>query len=337
MKELPPVTVAVPVLQEEAHLTECLDSIAAQSYPNIVEVLVVDGGSTDATRDIARSRREVTLLDNPRRIQAAALNEALKRAKGDVFVRVDGHCTLAVDYVERCVDALRATRAAAVGGGMMPTAVAWFPRVVGAAMRSPLGAGPARFHIGGTPGWVDTVYLGAFPTQRLRHVGGWAADFAVNEDAELAYRLQAEGGVWFDPAIRSTYSPRASVAALALQFFRYGRGRARTVWRHPASLAPRQLAAPTLVLGVLSRWRRRTLLAYGAVVGVAAAAELRSEPRTAPGMFVVLPIMHAAWGSGFLFGFLEAAISRRTSSHATAAEYTSGKSGALRARRGQHR
>ena len=45
----PPATVAIPVFNEALHLDACLDAVDAQTYGNVVEVLVVDGGSTDAS------------------------------------------------------------------------------------------------------------------------------------------------------------------------------------------------------------------------------------------------------------------------------------------------
>ena len=100
----PTVTVAIPVLNEAAHIERVLEPIAAQTYDNIIEVLVIDGGSRDRTSIAAALVPRRHVLDNPRRIQAAALNIALEAAKGDVFVRVDGHCAIEPDYVERCVD-----------------------------------------------------------------------------------------------------------------------------------------------------------------------------------------------------------------------------------------
>jgi succinoglycan biosynthesis protein ExoA len=200
----PTVTVAIPVLDEAEHLEATLDSIRAQTYPFIMEVIVVDGGSADRTREIAGDYRGLTIrvFDNPGRAQAPALNIALREARGELFVRVDGHCALESDYVERCVDALNETGAAIVGGGMTPKADGLVQRGIAHAMTSRLGAGPARFHTGGPAGWVDTVYLGAFPTALARKLGGYAEDVGVNEDAELALRLGRMGGVWYDPAIR---------------------------------------------------------------------------------------------------------------------------------------
>lgn len=300
----PTVTVAVPVLDEERHIGACLDAVEAQTYPAILEVLVVDGGSIDATRSLVEARPGVRLLHNPRRIQAAALNIALAEAKGDVFVRVDGHCLVAADYVERCVEALVSTGAAMVGGGMTPVAHGARQRGIAAAMGSRMGAGPARFHVGGRPGWVDTVYLGAYRAATARAAGGYAEDVGVNEDAELAIRMKHLGGVWFDPTIRSTYTPRSSYPAVARQFYRYGRSRALTVRRHPRSLSPRQLAAPLLVLALASRWRRQAAAAYATAVGLAVVHHSGRVPSTAARLGLALPSMHLPWGVGFLQGLV---------------------------------
>lgn len=301
----PTVTVAIPVLNEAAHIERCLDAVDLQTYPNIVEVLVVDGGSTDDTVRLAQRHPRVRVVANPRRIQAAALNLALAEARGEVFVRVDGHCEIAPDYVTSCVSALERTGASMVGGAMVPMAGAgWLHRGIAAAMASRLGAGPARFHAGGPPGPVDTVYLGAFRTDDALAVGGYAEDQPVNEDAELAHRMAARGPVWFDPSIRSRYVPRSSLVGLGRQFWRYGRGRAMTVRKHPRSLSPRQLVAPLLVVGLLSPWRRPVLAAYLSLLAARSALEGTSDPRRVPGFAASLPTMHLLWGAGFLTGLL---------------------------------
>lgn len=301
----PTVSVVIPTFNEEAHLGTTLASIETQTYPNIVEVLVADGRSTDRTCAIAREHDRVTVVDNPGRIQSAGMNYALAKAHGEIVVRVDGHCVLEPDYVERCVTALTDTGAAMVGGAMSPDpgeGATPTGRAIASAMTSRLGVGPARFHTGGRAGWVDTVYLGAYRLGDVRRVGGYAEDVGVNEDAELALRLGSLGGVWFDPAIRSSYVPRPSVAAVAKQFYRYGRSRAVTARRHPGRVRPRQLAAPALVLGLLSPERRAVAAVYGSAIASRTLLELVRDPAAAPSFAVVLPVMHLTWGVGFLQG-----------------------------------
>ena len=297
----PTVSIALPVLDEERAIAACLDAIERQTYGGIAEVLVVDGGSHDRTVALASGRPKVRILHNPRRIQAAALNVALQEAEGDVFVRIDGHCVVAPDYVERCVDALERSGASMVGGAMTPVASGALQEAVAAAMASRLGAGPARFHSpSSTAGWADTVYLGAFSVGEGRDVGGYAEDVGVNEDAELAIRLGRRRGVWFDPSIRSTYAPRQSLEAVAVQFYRYGRSRASTTRRHPSTASPRQLVAPALVLGLLSPWRAAVCGAYLAVLGTWSARARQRSPLAA----LVMPVMHLPWGVGFIIGLV---------------------------------
>jgi glycosyltransferase involved in cell wall biosynthesis len=297
----PTVSVIIPTYREAAHIEGTLASIRNQTYAKVVEVLVIDGGSDDSTRALAAAGG-ARVLDNPQRIQAAALNVGIAEAAGEVIVRVDGHCTIADDYVERCVAALERTGAAMVGGGMTPVTSTGWPGAIALAMASPVGAGPARFHGSGEAGWVDTVYLGAYRTSDAVAVGGYATDVGVNEDAEFALRMGSRGGVWFDPSIRSRYVPRRSLRDVARQFWRYGTSRAATVRRHPASFAPRQLAAPLLVLGLCSPWRRQVLSAYLALVVAEAARQAASAGRDGALVAAVLPAMHLPWGAGFLVG-----------------------------------
>lgn len=301
---VPTVTVAVPTLDEADHIEACLESVAAQSYAAIVEVLVVDGGSTDATRQLAARFPMVRVLDNPGRIQSAALNLALAQAEGEVVVRVDGHCRLAVDYVDRCVAALEETGAAMVGGAMRPVGGGWLGAGIAKALTSRMGAGPARFHVGGPSGFVDTVYLGAFRRRLAIEVGGYADDAITNEDADLAIRMRPHGGIWFDAHIESSYTPRSSLRQLGRQFFRYGGGRAATVRRHPRSLAPRQLAAPLLVVMLLTPWRLPVMAAYASALAARTLPEWRRDPGEALGLMLAMPTMHLAWGVGFLRGLI---------------------------------
>ena len=309
---LPSVTMALPVLNEAAHLEGCLQAVVAQTYPRIVEILVVDGGSDDGSREIAARFPGVRVVDNPGRLQSAGLNVALTEARGDVLVRVDGRTVVAPDYVDQCVGALARSGAALVGGPIEPRGTTWVERAVGAALTSTLGAGPARFrNARSSAAWTDIVYLGAARVDVLRRLGGYDEDFATNEDGELLHRLGEDGGVWFDPAIRSTYRPRSSFLGFMRQYYQYGTGRAATVRKYPGSLRLRQLAAPLLVLGLLSPWRHRIALAYLAVVAAGSATEMRRDRGAGAGLAVALPVMHLSWGAGFLVGWCRSYLSSR--------------------------
>ena len=106
------VTVVIPCLDEEAHIEDCIRSAQAQVWPrDRIEILVADGMSLDATREIlgrlAADDSRIRLIDNPARVPSAGLNECIRRARGDVIVRMDVHADRALEILK--------TRAAAGG------------------------------------------------------------------------------------------------------------------------------------------------------------------------------------------------------------------------------
>ena len=321
----PTVTVIVPVRNEGRHLGETLRCLLEGDYPvDRMEVLVVDGCSTDATADvaaeIAATDRRVRLLRNTRLTAPAGLNVGLAAAAGDVVVRLDGHARPAPDYVRRCVDALDRTGATAVGGMLVGRGITSFGRAVAVAGATPLGAGYARYRLGGE-GPVDTVYLGAWHRADLERLGGFDEALPRNQDYELCERIRASGGtVWLDPRIKSDTVVRSDPASLAAQYFGYGAGRAATVAKHRRSLRARQAVPAGVVglaalLGAAAMWSataRRALgalaAAYTAAVAAASlvAAGGRSgrnlRGRDAGWLPVAYGVMHGAWGAGFWSG-----------------------------------
>jgi len=250
----PPITIILPTLNERAHIRDCLDSLYSQDYDNIVAILVVDGGSTDGTRDILeREGGIVRLVDNPRVTAAAAMNIGIAVCTTDLFVRVDAHTLYATDYVSRSVASSAETGAAVVGGPMRPVGTNPFGRAVAAVTTSPLGVGPGRFHYSESLEEVETVYLGIFHRQTVLDVGGydetelqWAA-----EDQELNFRIRRSGGrIVLDPRIRSTYFPRNTPRSLARQYHNYGMCKASTLRKHRILPYWRPVAPALMILAV---------------------------------------------------------------------------------------
>lgn len=311
--DLPTVSVVVPARDAAAVIGRALASIRDQDYPRIVDVTVAAADEATARAAADVERLDVTVVANPSGTTPAALNRAIGPGKGEVVVRCDSHAVLPPGYVSRAVDTLMATGAANVGGRQLPRGATWFERAVALAMSSPIGAGDARYRVGGPPGPVDTVYLGVFPRRVLEEVGGFDESLRRNQDYELNWRLRAAGNVvWFDPELVVTYRPRGSLGALWSQYHDYGRWKREVVRRHPHSLRLRQLAPPALVAGlVASGLVAPWFPALGAVVPVTYGAAtliaglvdaVRTADSAGLGEGPALWAMHVAWGTGFVRG-----------------------------------
>ena len=156
--ENPTISVVLPTLNERGYLRDCLDSLLKQDSREIIEILVVDGGSSDGTREVVEAQGGVVrLIDNPRVTAAAAMNIGIAEAVGDVICRADAHTIYSPDYVRRCVDVLRESGAENVGGPMVPVGTTNFGRAVSAVTTSPFGVGPGKFHYATGRMDVETV------------------------------------------------------------------------------------------------------------------------------------------------------------------------------------
>jgi succinoglycan biosynthesis protein ExoA len=312
----PRISVVVPARDAAATLRVSVASALAQQWCRPLEVIVAAGPSSDATVDIATEiaseDARVRVVENPSGATGAALNAAVRASNGDVIARLDAHAVLPPGYLARAVEVLEQTGAANVGGRQDPVGTTPFEQAVAAAMRSRLGTGGAAFRRSLTPGPVDTVYLGVFRRDALEAVGGFDAGLLRNQDYELNIRLREAGGVvWFDPALRVEYRPRGSVRSLARQYYDYGRWKREVVCRHPGSLKLRQAVPPLVlvanVVGLAASAKWRTALAvpsvYAAAVLIASIRTGRTlRPRARARVPLTFPVMHFAWGSGFLTG-----------------------------------
>ena len=258
-----PITIILPTLNERSHIRDCLDSLKKQDYTNIVEILVVDGGSSDGTQEIVTADGgSVRLVDNPKMTAAAAMNIGIKESTTDVYVRVDAHTLYATDYVSRSVATYDESKAQVVGGPMRPTGTNPFGRAVAAVTSSPLGVGPGRFHYSEKLEEVETVYLGIFDAEFVQNVGGYDETNLqwASEDQELNYRIRRAGGkILLDPNIRSTYFPRDTPRALARQYHNYGMCKASTLAKHKRLPYLRPMV-PAIMVAAFFMWVALMLL-----------------------------------------------------------------------------
>jgi glycosyltransferase involved in cell wall biosynthesis len=310
---LPAVSVVLPVLNEELHLANAINSILSQDYAGTLEIILALGPSKDKTDEIAKrlaaSDSRITLVDNPSGRTATGLNAAVNKSKNPVIVRVDAHSELQKNYISLAIDVMKSSGAVNVGGVMGAEGSSLFEKTVAAAMRSPLGVGASRFHTGGSAGYVDTVYLGVFIRSAVIAVGGFDERFIRAQDWELNYRLRQAGGtIFFDPRLHVTYRPRSTVKALAKQYFEYGRWRRVVSRRHQGTINYRYLAPPFALMGttiscVLALVFNSVFIIPAAIYGIfLILASLITGKGIVEKLLLpfVLFTMQMSWGLGFL-------------------------------------
>ena len=322
------VTVVLPVRNEGAHIEEILGDLRRQDFPpDRMEILVVDGRSTDDTR--ARVRRmaaadgRIRLLDNPRRLSSAARALGAMAASGRYVAYVDGHCRIDSPALLSDMVALFERTGAdclARPQPLVPSDPGRVARAIAAARTSPFGHSTKSEIFGDTEAEVSPVSSGAmYRREVFQRVGPYDPAFDACEDVELNWRVEAAGLRSFSsPRLAVRYEPRRSFRGLYRQMGRYGLGRARLHRKHPRAFTVESLVPPAFVLGlpVLAAApllpRPLALLvcagyALYAVLALLFAARAAARAKALPLLGLVawaFPTIHAGLGVGYLRGLL---------------------------------
>ena len=322
----PIISVVIPCRNEARYIRATIESVLRQSSAlKDMEIIVIDGMSTDATREIVGSIQiqnpNVCLLENPRQIVSTALNIGLRRARGDIIILVGGHCELKTDYIAQCVNTLQCREDVAVVGGMIESVGASvIAKAIAVGMSSPFGVGGVAFRTGKQEeALVDTVVFGAYRRDAIEEAGLFDEELVRDQDDEYNYRIRKMGGkILFVPSIRARYYSRGTLQSLWCQYFQYGFWKVRVLQKHQRQMKQRQFVPPVfvlaLVLGLLasffSFWG---LLALGLVAGSYLLANLGASIWTAskrgwsalPLLPPIFAILHLSYGLGFLVGLVK--------------------------------
>ena len=315
----------MPIFNEGEFIKRSLGAVEAQDYPiDQLEVIVVDGLSTDNTREIVRSMRAtnlpIELIDNPARIVPIGMNLALKHAKGEVIIRVDGHCEIARDYVRRCVEYLQKNQTDGVGGYVETIGETPIAGVIALAMSSPFGVGDCSFRIlKGKTRMVDTVPFPAYRKNIIERAGLYDEEFIRNQDDEYNYRLRKMGTkIMLVRDVHARYYSRSSLRSLWRQYFQYGYWKVRVLQKHPRQMRLRQFVPPAFVAALMGSYLFAWLfpLGWGLFIGLSAAYILANVAASVWTAFqkglrnlmllpLVFSILHISYGSGFLVGLVK--------------------------------
>lgn len=310
------VSIIMPTLNEEKYVSRAVKTLLPEDNVLACELLVVDGGSSDSTREIvqqlaARDSR-IKLLDNPKRIQSAGVNEGVRQCdpRTRAVLRADCHAIYPPGFVEYCVRKLEEKQAASVVVPMTTQGTGCFQRAVAAAQNSILGNGGSAHRWKSEGAFVDHGHHAAFDRAFFTRLGGYDEGFSHNEDAEYDARVRVAGGqIWLEPEAAIVYFPRSSLVRLAKQYFMHGRGRAMTFFKHRPKLKLRQLLPVAVLFGCLGAAAMAAIVhpaflvfpaAYAALcLGWAAALAASKRDFCLSAAGIATMTMHLAWAVGF--------------------------------------
>jgi len=330
-KELPFVSIVMPIRNEADFIERTLNSVLGNDYPSEkMEVLVADGSSDDGTQEIVRRIGEkdsrVKLLQNAGKIVSTGLNIALRKSKGEVFIRIDGHCEIGKDFIRKSINCLQEHSEAWVCGGYWKTiSQGYIGKAIATATQTPIGVGNAKHRLGNFDGWVDTLPYGVHHHWVVEKIGYFDEELVRNQDDEFNLRVRLAGGkIWLSSSIWSIYYSRSSLKKLWRQYFQYGFWRIRTLQKHKRPATVRQVIPIFFLLSIITFavggfvldifwWALLAELSIYLLVQILGIFSVgrKSGWQYAPAAVIVFAILHFGYGLGGLWGIVRFILLRR--------------------------
>jgi len=229
-ESLPRVSVVVCSYNGAATLAECLESLTRLDYPDF-ELILIDDGSTDNTREIAQRFPNVKAIHQENRGLSAARNEGLRAATGQIVAYTDSDCIVEPSWLLYLAQSMRNQQVDGIGGpNVPPTSDGWIAQCVAA---SP--GGPSHVMLDDCRAEHVPGCNMAFDREKLLALGGFDVQFRqAGDDVDLCWRwLDAGWSIGYAPAALVWHHRRNTIRAYLKQQAGYGRSEAMLSFKHP--------------------------------------------------------------------------------------------------------
>jgi len=308
------ISVVCPIFNEIKYIDKIID-FCKESKPFEKEVFLIDGGSNDGTVERIKERiasdRRFVILENPDKYVPQALNKAIGMAKGDYIIRLDAHSEYAPDYFEAVLKTFADSGADIVGGSMRIAKGSSLQDAIGYATSTAFGVGDSSFHYEDYEGFTDTVYLGAWKRSIFETTGLFDVELKRNQDDEFHYRAKSKGfKIYQSRIIKLYYHPRNSISTLFSQYYQYGLFKPIVLKKVKTEIKIRHLIPSLFCLYLLAFplyiiFKIYYLFIFFILYILIDLIFCMRSKRILPIMtsiFIVYPVLHIAYGSGFISG-----------------------------------
>ena len=219
----PVVSVVIPTYNNSGVIGDCLKSVAGSDYPKEdFEVVVVDDGSRDDTRDVVGKFVEgsgnIKYIYQENRGPAAARNAGIRNARGDFILLTDADCVVPKDWIKRMLEALKESDV--VGGSLTPASSETLYEEFEQSRRDRLYGAQKKF--------VDLLPSCnlAFPKRIWTEVNGFDESFRYPsfEDYDYCKRIRNKGyRILYDPSIGVVHKHSTNLKGIIRRAFVHGK------------------------------------------------------------------------------------------------------------------
>jgi len=233
------VSIIIPCRNEERHIANCIQSLFDCDYPQkLIEILVIDGNSSDKTREIILQLQKrydhLNLINNPDIYTSFALNLGLKNARNEFVMIASAHSTFAKNYISEIINSMERLDCDGAGGVLTTDVKIKTKKTLSICkvLSNKFGVGNSMFRVGtGNPLLVDTVPFGIYKKSIFESVGYYNVQLIRNQDMEFSKRLIAnKKRIYLIPSAKCTYYARENYKDLAKNNFGNGLWIPKTIY-----------------------------------------------------------------------------------------------------------
>lgn len=323
------VTFGIIAYNEEKYLPDVLGDLLRQTYPHhLIEVVLVDGESTDETWRIMHSFREehlseflnIIIKKNKKRVQPAGWNVVIKNATADVLLRIDAHARIPEDFIEKNIKCIKSGEYVCGGPreNIIDEGTSWKKTLL-QAEQSMFGAGIALYRREtDKKRYVNSLFHGAYRQEVVKTVGFFNEELIRTEDNEYHYRIRKAGyKICYDPQIKSFYQTRSTLKGMLRQKYLNGLWIGKTIFKCPKCISVFHLVplifvvaivVTTLLLFLGVSWPAKILWMVYLLANLAITASAFTRTKGFNICFAALPLifllLHVSYGIGTVFGIV---------------------------------